>query len=234
MKRVLLIGLIVALVLILVGGAGVVYAQVRGIENRVVVTVNTAQNKATILRQFGSDKGIIITGDGLNLMNPGGKFGLRIASGFMMQGFDQCPGGYGYGNRPRGMMQGYGPGFMMKRGQGCGVAAGQGLLHDYMLAAFAEALDLKVEDVETRLADGKTLREIATAQGFTQDELKDLVTKVRQAALDAAVADEVITQAQADFMLERMEKYMGPGFGPGFKPGFNGCPMWDSDEVPLP
>jgi hypothetical protein len=56
-----------------------------------------------------------------------------------------------------------------------------------------------------------------------------LVERVRQAALDQAVADGVISQAQADLMLQHMKDYTGRGFGPGFE--VNDCPMWDGDEA---
>ncbi len=43
MKKFLLIGLIVGVILILVGGAGVVYARVRNLDNNATVTLNTIQ-----------------------------------------------------------------------------------------------------------------------------------------------------------------------------------------------
>lgn len=194
MKKFLIIGLIVALVLIIVGGAGVVYARVRGMANNTVVTVNTTQNGDKIIRQFG-------------------------------YGPDGMMDGYG----PGGMMRerGYGPGMMGRRGTV--IARGVGIMHDYMISAFAKAVDLTVEEVDTRLAKGETPKEIAIAQGTAEADLPALVSQVRQAALDQAVADGVITQAQADRMLERMNNYSGQGFGPGF--GLGGCPMWDNDEV---
>jgi hypothetical protein len=51
------------------------------------------------------------------------------------------------------------------------------------------------------------------------------------------VADGVIAQEQADFMLKRMNTMMGDNFdgGPGF--GTNGCPrggQWDNQPTPTP
>ncbi len=250
MKKVLIIGLIVALVLIFVGSAGVVYARVRGIDNNAFVTVNTAQNGATILRQFESGRGVIITdqNNGPCPVGPQGEFGLSRGPGGMMGGYSNgtCPGGHsGYGYGPGGMMQGYaaggmmggrvnGNGYGMMNGRGWGVNRGEGLMHDDMISAFANAVDLTVEEVETRLASGESLKEIAIAQGITNEALPDLVTNVRKAALDAAVADGTITQAQADVMLEHMDQFMGPAFGPGFGGGFDDCPMLDGDEVQQP
>src|SRR4030042_4375965 len=90
MKKFLIIGLIVALVLIIVGGAGVVYARVRGVANNTAVTANTTQYGDKIIPQFG--------------YGPGG----------MMGGYGPGPGemmgepGYGYGP---GMMGGRRAGF---------------------------------------------------------------------------------------------------------------------------
>ncbi len=193
MKKFLIIGLIVALVLIVVGGAGVVYARVRGVANNTIVTVNTTQNGDKIIRQFGYGPGGMMGGYG-----PGGMMGER-------------------GN-------GYGPGMIVGRR----IARGVGIMHDYMISAFASAVGLTVEQVDTRLANGETLKEIAIAQGTAEAGLPALAIKVRQAALDKAVADGVITQAQADLMLERMNNYSGQGFS------LDNCPMWDGDEVPQP
>lgn len=214
MKKFLLIGLIVALVMIVVGGAGVVYARVRGIDNNAQVTVTTTQNGDKIIRQFNYGPGGMM-----------GEYGNGYGPGNMM-------GGQGYGYGRGGMMGGRGNGYApgMMGGRGLGVARGEGIMHDYMIAAFADAVDLTPEDVETRLLDGETLKEIAIAQGITEDKLPDLAAQVRQAALDKAVADGVITQAQADLMLEHMNKTMGLGFGPGF----DGCPMMDGDETQQP
>jgi len=199
MKKFLIIGLIVALVLIIVGGAGVVYARVRGVANNTAVTVNTTQYGDKIIRQFGFGPGGMMGGYG---PGPGGKMGEP---------------GYGYG-----------PGMM--GGRRAGIARGAGIMHDYMISTFANAVGLTVEEVDTRLANGETFKEIAIAQGTAEADLPALVSKVRQAALDKAVADGVITQAQADLMLEHMNNYLGQGFNPGG--GLDGCPMWDDDETP--
>ncbi len=125
--------------------------------------------------------------------------------------------------------RGFGPGGMMG---GRGVGQGKGIMRDYMISAFADSVGLTVDQVNTRLSNGETFKEIALAQGKTEADLPALVSQVRQAALDKAVADGVITQAQADLMLERMKDYSGEGFGPGY--GFGDCPMWDGDEVQQP
>jgi hypothetical protein len=227
MKKLLIIGLIVGLVLVIVGGAGVAYARIRGADNNVPVTITRFTYGDEVVRQFSYGPGEMMQGYAQGGMM--GGYGNGYGSGGMM-------GGYSNGYGPGGMMgrrgNGYGPGMM--GGRGLGVNRGEGVMHDYMITAFAASVDLTSEQVETRLADGETLKEIAIAQGITEDQLPDLITQVRQAALDQAVADGVLTQAQADLMLEHMNNYMGPGFGPGFRPGFEGCPMMDGDEAQQP
>ncbi|MFZ2098343.1 MAG: hypothetical protein WAV05_17060 [Anaerolineales bacterium] len=205
MKKSLIIGLIVALVLILVGGAGIVYARVRGLENNATVTVTKVQNGNKIVRQFGYGPGGMMGGDGYG---PGGTMD-----------------GYGPGQRvgPRGV----GPG--MQGGRGSQIARDMGIMHDYMISAFAKAVGLTVEEVDTQLANGETPKEIAIAQGTAEADLPALWSQVHQAALDQAVADGVITQAQADRMLQQMNEYSGLGFGPGF--GLRDRPMWDRGDV---
>ncbi|MGE5123574.1 MAG: hypothetical protein ACM3H7_03595 [Acidobacteriaceae bacterium] len=219
MKRALLIGLIVALVLILVGGAGVAYAAIRGIERNTVVKVNAPQVGDKIIRPFVPGSKLREFG---NVFGPGGmmgQYGDKFGPGGMM-------GQYGDEFGPGGMMgqygHGFGPGGMMG-GQWIGRRGG--IMHDYMISAFADAVGLSVEDVDARLANGETFKEIAIAQGTTESGLPALAEQVRKAALDKAVADGVITQAQADLMLEHMDDMGGWGFGPG------DCPMWDGDEV---
>jgi hypothetical protein len=218
MKKFLIIGLIVAFVLIIVGGAGIVYARVRGLDNNATVTVNTTQNGDKISRQeqFGYGPGGMM-----------GEYGNSYGPGGMM-------GGYGNGYGPGGMMggRGYGNGPGMMGGRGTGIERGAGIMHDYMISSFAFLVGLSVEDVDTRLAKGETPKEIAIAQGTTEDQLPTLFTQVRKNALDLAVVDGVITQSQADLMLEHMNNYSGQGFGPGF--GLGDCPMWDGDEVQQP
>lgn len=197
MKKFLLIGFIVALALIVVGGAGVVFAQVQGNIEEPAVTQNPVQNGDKI-QQFG--------------YGPGGMMGGNGRGGMM--GGDE----YGYGSG--GMMDRYGRGGMMG---GRGVGPYAGVMHDYMISAFASAVGLSVNEVNTQLANGQTFAQIAIAQGKTEADLPALWSQVRQEALSKAVADGVITQAQADVMINHMNNYSGSGFG--------GCPMWDGDEA---
>lgn len=124
--------------------------------------------------------------------------------------------GYGRGRGQGGMMQGGG---MMGRGQQGGAS---GPLHTYMVAAFADALNLTAEDLQAELDAGKTMWQVAEAKGLSIEEFQTLMVEARTAALKAAVADGVITQAQADWMLSRMQGRGGQGGGYG---AGGGCPM---------
>jgi hypothetical protein len=104
-------------------------------------------------------------------------------------------------------------------GNGPMMQNGTGVLHTYMVTAFADKLGLKVEDVNARLTAGETMYDIAIADGVKTEDFPALMTDVRTKALDAAVKDGVITQAQADWMKSR-------GFGRGgYGNGTGTCPM---------
>jgi hypothetical protein len=119
----------------------------------------------------------------------GGGFG-----GMMGRGFGGMMGGY--------RSDDYGPG-------------SYGPMHPYMINAFAEALGLTAEELEERLETGETMWQIAEAQGFNQEEFAALWTEAHTAALEQAVADGLITQEQADWMIEHMAQRQAAGFGPG-------------------
>ena len=112
-----------------------------------------------------------------------------------------------------------------------GVADGVGPMHEYMQQAMAEAVGLSVEEFEARHNAGETFYQIALAEGFSAEEIPALMQAARAEGLDAAAADGVITQEQADWMKSR-------GFGRGgMMGGYGGfgngeCPMFDGDEAP--
>jgi hypothetical protein len=90
----------------------------------------------------------------------------------------------------------YGHGQMMNNGT-------SGPMHTFMTIEFAKALDLNVNDINTRLASGETMYDIALSAGVTSDEFPAIMTQVRTVALAEAVKANVITQEQADWMLSR-------------------------------
>ncbi|MFH1524120.1 MAG: hypothetical protein ABIF04_04070 [Chloroflexota bacterium] len=107
------------------------------------------------------------------------------------------------------------------KGAGPMAATGEtGPLHSYMVAALADALSLTADQVETRLEAGETAYDIAISQGTLPEDFPALMDGVRAKSVEAAVTAGVITQAQADQMLERgsgrggMHQGMGAGQGP--------------------
>ena len=158
-------------------------------------------------------------------------------TGTPAQGTDTPAGGtfYGCGGYGTGSQQAnggrMGRGMMGNRGtgnQGTGTCPfadgdedGYGPLHETMLNAFAQAFGLTRTELDTRLQAGDTMWTIAQEQGMTTEQFQETMTTARTTALNQAVADGVITQEQADFMLSRMNNMMGQRFGSGqgFGPG---------------
>jgi hypothetical protein len=90
-----------------------------------------------------------------------------------------------------------------------------GFLHEYMEKALAVKLGIPLATVEAQFDAGKTLYQIALDNGITQADLPAFMLDVRTQALKAAAADGVITQAQADWMIQRGGRGMGSGNGRG-------------------
>jgi hypothetical protein len=106
-------------------------------------------------------------------------------------------------------------GGMMNGGGGMMGQTGSGLLHDYMLAGFAAAFDMDVTELEARHDAGETMYDVATSLGFTQEQFTVLMVTVRTDAINQALADGVITQEQADWMLSRLSQRAEGGYGTG-------------------
>ena len=100
------------------------------------------------------------------------------------------------------------------------------------LDAAAKYLGLTEAQLHTQLESGKTLAEIAKAQGKTVDGLEKALTAATKTKLDAAVKAGAITQAQADDLLKRATDHLDDlvngklGFhGHDGGRGFGGPPM---------
>jgi hypothetical protein len=137
----------------------------------------------------------------------------------------------------------FGPGFFGFRGPGQDGLDGPGpdhhfFLHDKLTPA-AEYLGLTGAELFERLRDGKSLAEIAEAEGKSVDGLEQAILDGAKSALDEAVANERLTQGQADEIYQRLQSVIeelvngtfpaprgdrfGPGFGPpGFAPHDDG------------
>ncbi|MCL4265962.1 MAG: hypothetical protein KJ069_22310 [Anaerolineae bacterium] len=91
------------------------------------------------------------------------------------------------------------------------------MLHEEMQAVIADALGITVAELEAAHAEGKRLPELAAELGVALEDVQTAVQAAHEAAILQAVADGLITQEQADWMLERHNNGMGmgmPGGGP--------------------
>jgi hypothetical protein len=142
---------------------------------------------------------------------------------------------FGRGMPGGGQRGGFGQGMM-----GEARADGQfGPMHEYMEKAFAEALGIPQADLEAAIDSGKTMWQVAEEKGLTLEQFQKVMLEARQNAFTQMVADGVITQAQADWMLSRMGGQAGrfggqdgcPGMGGGTN-GENGS-RWNSPSAPV-
>jgi hypothetical protein len=137
------------------------------------------------------------------------------------------------------------------RGSMMGGGGYGGPVHDYVEEALAAKLGITEKDVETALASGKTMYQIALDNGVKEADVAALLTEVHKTAFDKAVADGVITRAQADFMSQRMSangfnnygncpmqngqggQYgQGAGYRGGARGGMMGGGRWQNQQVP--
>ena len=124
--------------------------------------------------------------------------------------------GYGYGNMMGGRGMGGG---MMGQGQTASPRYGMmngvdsGPLHDGMIVVYAEKLGLTVTEINTRLANGETMAQIAFSKGLTADQFQTLMLDARSQAIDQAVKAGTLTQVQADAMKQRGAGMMAGGRG---------------------
>jgi hypothetical protein len=118
-----------------------------------------------------------------------------------------------------------------------GVASAQtaqpqtGTLHDYMEKALATKLGIPLATVEAQFDAGKSLYQIALDNGIAQANMPAFMIDIRTQALKAAVADGVITQAQADRMNQNGGRGMGVGMMNGTGRG-NGAGMMNGGTGP--
>jgi hypothetical protein len=98
-------------------------------------------------------------------------------------------------------------------GQNVALDTQEGLLHDEMIAVFAEKLGISVDDLNTRLTNGESMAQIAASKGQSADQFSALMTAARNQAIDQALKNGSLTQAQADWMRERGAGRMNGGSG---------------------
>jgi hypothetical protein len=100
----------------------------------------------------------------------------------------------------------------------------RGLHSEAALAAAAKALGMTTDELSAELWGGKTLADIAEAQGVDIATVKTAVEAAQveetKTAIAQAVTDETMTQEKADWLLEGLDAgYWGPGTEGGFGMG---------------
>ncbi len=138
--------------------------------------------------------------------------------------------------------QSFGPGIGVQASGAwpCGAAGGSGMVRGGAPAwageqgPSAEWLGMTEEEIQAeRLAD-KSLAQIAVEQGKTEESLINTILNAKKDTLAKLVADEKLTQVQADAMIENMTDRVktmvertdvGPAFGQGGARGMMGQGM---------
>lgn len=90
-----------------------------------------------------------------------------------------------------------------------------------LLADAAKALGMSTADLEAQLKSGKSLKDIATAKGMTEQQFRDAFVAAVKTDLDAQVKAGNLTQPQEDAIINRLKTAplpfwdRAPGPGPG-------------------
>lgn len=114
----------------------------------------------------------------------------------------------------------------------CGLGIGRDLRDagGRMIDIVAKLTGKSVDDVRAERQAGKSLADIAQAEGVSSDKVVDEALAPRKAALGKAVTDGTITQAQADAAFATMKSRLSdridstsPGRAAGAGGGRGGC-----------
>ncbi|MDG0795198.1 SHOCT domain-containing protein [Cohnella ginsengisoli] len=132
--------------------------------------------------------------------------------------------------------------------KGDGQHRGGGFRAGWNSAELAALLNLTEDELKTQLAAGKTLSDIAAAQGVDAQKVQDLILSAMTAQLDSRLADGKITQAQYDEQKATLadraadaltDAFSGKGggkgghggFGGGGRGGFGGLDLKDNADI---
>jgi hypothetical protein len=91
-----------------------------------------------------------------------------------------------------------------------------------------------VDDLNARLAKGETMAQIAYSKGLTVDQFRTLMADVRSQAIDQAVKNGTLTEAQADWMKQRGGGMTGAGMMGGRGRGMRGTGQGQSTNPACP
>ena len=95
-------------------------------------------------------------------------------------------------------------------------------MHEQAWTAVAKKLGLTYAELNTAVQNGQTVAQLAQAKGVSLDALKTAALEAMQASFAGLVKQGVMTQQQADWMLDRMDDMPMFNFDQGFGPGMMG------------
>jgi hypothetical protein len=104
------------------------------------------------------------------------------------------------------------------------------------LGAAATYIGISRDQLETELASGKTLAEVAQDHGKTKDGVKQAIHDATKSALDQAVKDQQLTQSVADQILAKVDANLetlvttSGKFGHHWRGGFGAPPPVPDDD----
>jgi hypothetical protein len=94
---------------------------------------------------------------------------------------------------------------------GANISLDGGILDEYMIAAYADALKISEVDLKARLDNGETMVQIALSEGMTFEQIRTIMVEVRTQAFELAKNDGVLTQAQVEWMAQTSSGQMAGG-----------------------
>ena len=100
---------------------------------------------------------------------------------------------------------------------GMGMAVGRGI---------PEALGLSIDDYVKARREGKSISELAEAQGLTLDDLKAKLVEEQRTLVEEELAAGRISEAKAAYMLEVMEEQVDLCLQDGEAGPLGRCPYW--------
>lgn len=144
-----------------------------------------------------------------------GGIGAVLAAGLLVAAPALASGsGLGMmGGRMHGMMQGFSGDMQAMHQQMQGMMDQMPSMHERMTDEMAAVLGLTGEQVRQEMEAGKSLEELAAAQGRDVEQVKAAMREAKAAVLDELVAAGTLTREQADQMLNMMAEMRGSCHG---------------------
>ncbi len=99
---------------------------------------------------------------------------------------------------------------------------GFGMRGDSMVGVVAEVTGLTEDEVVAALQEGQTFAQVAEAQGVDPAVIVDAFLTERETALEAAVEEGWLTQAQVDERLAEMADHLSEHLDEAWNPRFSG------------